>query len=382
MIASRSTRLKTKHGAKEIKQRYYNCEGVNVVLMDGADHIEYGFNYKRILSWILFEFRLLYWCYFQTKEKPDAIIVSSLSILTFLSGVILKRKYNCKLIVEVRDIWPLTVIESKGWSKNNPFIWFLSYVERKGYRSADAIIGTMPNLKEHVINVCPGSEHKVHYQPMGYDPDFNYGSAAQTDSFADFFNTTAKEKFVVGYAGSIGFANCVDQIVDAANALKDEPVIFTILGDGPLKPKILKQVEDYGLTNIHFFDKVAKNQVGVFLSHPDLLINPWKGGNTLYKYGVSPNKWIDYMHSAKPILVSLDGYHTIINDANCGKFIEADNPEKMAEEILKFSKMDKTELREMGYNGKKYLIEKLSYDVLAASYLKIIDDLFVDHPVV
>ncbi len=352
---------------------YYQCEGVNGVMLNGA-HIKYGFNLKRIFSWLVFELRLLYWSFFKAKEKPDVIIASSLSILTFLSGTLLKKWYKCRLIVEVRDIWPLTIIESKNWSSKNPFIQFLSFVEKTGYKNADAIVGTIPNLKEHVAKVVPSCAGKVHYIPMGYDPEFSYRFNG-SDPYEAFFSDIRNRNFIVGYAGTIGQANCVDRIIEAAKLLKDENIVFAILGGGPLKEKIIAQAKEAGLTRVHFFDKATKEMVGTFLKHPDLLVNPWMGGNTIYRYGVSPNKWIDYMHSSKPILVALDGYYSIINEADCGTFIAADNPALMAEEILRFSKMNRMELKRMGENGKKFLIEKLSYDVLTDKYLQIIDNL-------
>ncbi|MCC6286875.1 MAG: glycosyltransferase family 4 protein, partial [Chitinophagaceae bacterium] len=190
---------------------------------------------------------------------------------------------------------------------------------------------------------------------------------------AEFFEEKRKNNFIVGYAGTIGLANCVDQIIEAAKILKDQPIVFAILGAGPLKDSLIEKTKEYGLPNVYFFDKVSKSKVAAFLSNADLLINPWKGGNSIYNYGVSPNKWIDYMHSARPILVSLDGYYCIINEAECGRFIPADRPDLMAEEILKFSKMDKATLQKMGENGKKFLVENLNYGILTDNYLRIID---------
>lgn len=377
LISSRSSHSSNYEQLPEIGFRneyYYNCEGVDGVMLNGA-HIKYGFNLKRIFSWLVFELRLLYWSFFKAKEKPDVIIASSLSILTFLSGALLKKRYKCKLVVEVRDIWPLTIIESKKWSSKNPFIRFLSFVERAGYKHADAIVGTMPNLKEHVKEVAPSCAGKVRYIPMGYDPEFTY-RFNDNDPYEAFFSDIREKNFIVGYAGTIGHANCVDQIIEAAKLLKDENIVFAILGGGPLKEKIVEQAKEAGLSKVHFFDKATKEMVGTFLKHPDLLVNPWMGNTSIYRYGVSPNKWIDYMHSSKPILVSLNGYYCIINEAGCGKFIEADNPALMAKEILNFSKTDKMELKRMGENGKKFLVENLSYNVLADKYLDIIDALY------
>lgn len=380
LISSRSAKSSNYNQSPNIglkNQYYYKCEGVEGVMLNGTN-IVYGFNLKRMLSWFIFESRLLYWSLLKAKEKPDVIIVSSLSILTFLSGIILKRKFKCKLVVEVRDIWPLTIVEAKNWNRKNLFIQLLSFIEKKGYRNADTIIGTMPNLKEHVEQVSQSDAHKVHCIPMGFDPEFTTDIKVE-DPYESFFSQIPDDNFIVGYSGTIGLANCVDQIIDAAIILKDKPIVFAILGDGPLKNKLMTHVRENNLNKVYFFDKANKEMVGVFLKHSDLLVNPWLGGNSIYRYGVSPNKWIDYMYSSKPILVALDGYRSIINEAGCGTFIEADDPALMAEEILRFSKMEKTELKQMGEKGKDYLLKNLNYDVLTKKYLKIIDDLYSSH---
>ena len=36
-------------------------------------------------------------------------------------------------------------------------------------------------------------------------------------------------------------------------------------------------------------------------------------------FGVSSNKWIDYMYSAKPVIISYSGYKSLINDPGCGR---------------------------------------------------------------
>ena len=55
------------------------------------------------------------------------------------------------------------------------------------------------------------------------------------------------------------------------------------------------------------------------------------------------------MFSAKPILVSLKGYRSIISEANCGKFINSDIVQLLAESIEEFSDMDKMRLTLMLY---------------------------------
>lgn len=349
-------------------------DGVKTVMLNGPK-VQYGFNLRRIFSWALFEFRLLLWCLIKKKPRPDVIIVSSLSILTFLSGILLKRFYKCKLICEVRDIWPLTIQETKNWTDRNIFIRVLGAIELSGYKNADAIVGSMANLKEHIKERGIKDLEKVHYLPMGFDTEWWNKSDQESVVIDGIINQIPKEHTLVGYAGTIGLVNAIGQIIDAAELLRDKPISFLILGDGGLKTALMEDVEKRGLENVYFLPRVPKEEVQSFLSKCHILVNPWLADVTIYKYGVSPNKWIDYMYSGRPIIVPMDGYHNIINEAKCGEFIKADDSLVLSKTIEKYSLMPREELDEIGANGRRFLLENLSYNTLANKYLEIIDGL-------
>jgi glycosyltransferase involved in cell wall biosynthesis len=343
------------------KYKLENDDNFKHYILKGNE-IDLGFSINRIISWFLFEYRLIRFLKKQKIDKGDTVIVSSLSILTFLSGKYLKKKYGVNLIVEVRDIWPQTLIEFKNISKKNLVIKYLAWVEKLGYKYADVIVGTMGNLKAHVKKISPGCEQKVRYIPMGFDQNV-YGTYKEEKKADD-------TSFVVGYAGTIGKANKIDLILEAAKILVDQShVEIVLLGDGVLKEKYVEECNQ--LSNIKFFPKVDKSEVFKFLSSCDILLNPWED-HSIYQYGVSPNKWIDYMYAAKPIIVPFNGYKNIINEAGCGEFIETNNPQLLADKILKYYKMPKIERERIGLNGKEYLEKNLTYDILSDKYLELI----------
>ncbi len=327
--------------------------------------INLGFSLKRIWSWIIFEFNLLRYFFKNRPKKNDIIIVSSLSIFTFLTGVLLKKLFKVKLILEVRDIWPLTLQEVKKISSKNPFIWLLGLIEKTGYKNADYIVGSMPNLKEHVQNVTPGHEQKVRYIPMGFDPEiFHHPKENKTRK--------NKDKFIACYAGSIGNVNRVELILQAAERLQEYPDIeFYILGDGPHKKRF--QEEFKHLNNVKFFDPIPKKEVVAFLQQCDILLNPF-AKLKLYDYGISPNKWIDYMYAGKPIIVPFDGYRHMIDECGCGEFIKADDPDVLAKTILKYARMPEEKRLEMGRKGQEYLWKNLTYEKLAEKYIALFED--------
>ena len=206
---------------------------------------------RRVLSWLDFELKLL----LMPKKQlpaPDVIVVSSLSLLTILNGVWLRGRYRCKLIFEIRDIWPLTLVEEGGYSARSPLVRFLAWVERFGYRRSDLVIGTMPNLSAHVTAVA-GEGVRCECVPFGFDPSV----FEQEDSLpADYFERHIPEdRFVIGYAGSIGLTNALETVVACAKQLaNDDRFFFVFLGGGDRRDRFIEETRQ--LRNVAFLPKV------------------------------------------------------------------------------------------------------------------------------
>ncbi len=320
---------------------------------------------SRMLSWIHFELNI----WILNKKRlpvPDVLIVSSLSLLTIISGIILKKKYNCKLIFEVRDIWPLTIIQLGGFSLNNPLVKVLQFIEKKGYLASDVIVGTMPNLAEHVSNVI-GKNNKCRIIPQGLELSLFENSLPLDQGYID--QNIPKKKFIIGYAGSIGKSNALETIIECALELEEKTNIhFVFLGAGDQLEELKKRVN--GASNITFLPKVQKRQVQAVIQHFDILYDSVKN-ISLYKYGLSRNKWIDYMYAGKPIIASYSGYPSMINESGCGSFVPAEDKNELKNTILCYSRLSKAELSEIGFKGRDWLVENRTFNKLAAKYASL-----------
>lgn len=154
--------------------------------------------------------------------------------------------------------------------------------------------------------------------------------------------------------------------------MQDKNILFLILGDGAYRRDLENRVLQEKINNVIFINPIEKKLVPKFLRKCHLLLHPIKGGSVIYQYGVSPNKWVDYMYSGRPILSPYDGFQSMINEAECGKFIKPDDPKLLASEILQFSRYDRTILSEMGARGELFVKKHMSYPTLAEKYLNII----------
>ena len=318
---------------------------------------------SRILSWIHFEYLVLKSGNRDANaKKPDIIIVSSLSLLSILSGYYFSKKFHAQFILEIRDIWPLTAMELGGYSKWNPFILFLSWIEKLGYRNADVIVGTMPNLIEHVQNTVDKFQRCVCIPQGITNQQLNTFEKLPDEYIKKVFQRKA---FRIAYTGTMNKANPIETLLEVAkNMGPDAGIDFYFLGKGDEKPKYM---QEYGsFDHIHFLDAIPKNQVRDFLNNVDVTYDSFYGG--MAKYGLSRNKWIDYMAASKPIICSFSGYQSLINDAKCGVFVPENDQKALLQAIKEFKNLPSNELKEMGDNGRRYIEDYRTFDKLSSEY--------------
>lgn len=298
--------------------------------------------------------------------KPDFIMLSSLPLLPVVHARAWSKKYSAKFIFEVRDIWPLTLQLLGGFSRYNPLVMLLSWFERYGYRHADSVVSMLPNAVQHMKRVGL-SEGKYTWLPNGTTLLDESHRCNYLEEFPD-------DKFIVGYIGTIGISNNLDIVVDIASKVQSEQVHFAVVGDGGEKNRIEKKVQTLGLKNITFYPKVHKNQVSSVVEKFDLcLITP--PDDPLYRYGLSANKYFDYMASGKPIFEVVNSNFTPVLDCGCGFHFEPAPPEVLASEITKISQLSNDYLSELGKKGRFCVEHKYNYSVIGKNLHALLQSL-------
>ena len=320
-------------------------------------------SFPRLLSWLEFEVKVFFFGK-RKLRRPDVVIVSSLSILSIINGFIWSKVYGAKLVFEIRDIWPLTLTEEGGFSRLNPFIAALSFLERWGYKISDLIVGTMPNLKAHVSNVCKNETSNVICIPVGIPDDVSnpFFSAGVVR------HQLRKNKFVIGYVGTVGTTNALDTLFSALERidLAKQNIECHVVGGGPLLEYYLEKYSH--IANLSFFGHVEKENVAEIISSFDVVyFSTFR--SEVWDYGQSLNKIIDYMLAGKPILGSYSGYPSMVNEANCGWFVRAEDPTALSNKILSLSVYDKEALASIGRKGASWIQSNRKYSSLASQLL-------------
>ncbi len=326
---------------------------------------------QRFLNWFIFAFKLLF---IQKRDirKPEIIFYSSTSLLGIVSAYFLSKRFKARLVLEIRDIWPLTVIHLRGLSKLNPLVIFLRLIEIFGYFVSEIIFTTMPLGRKHIID-SGFKNKKVFHLPNGIE---NKRSKMIDSDVSRKLHEIQKGKFVVGYAGSIGSANWVESLILAAKLLKNEKeIFFSIIGDGPKKKELVNLSKEFNLNNIFFGDRVPREYVPKILSSFSVCFHG-SGKNPLYDFGVSPNKMAEYMLHGKPIIDSYSGARGAVEKFNCGITVPAGDHKEIAKAIIKMKNLDQRSFEKLSENAKSAIDSFYDYDVITLSLEKHLKDLY------
>ena len=289
-------------------------------------------------------------------QDPDVIIVSSLSPLPIINAYLWSIKYKAKLIFEVRDIWPLSLIEIGGFSKLNPLVLFFGWFEKFAYKKADKVISLLPNAKPHMVSKGMEKDKFVHI-PNGFNVEEMKKSKELDKSIS---NLIPKNKFIVGYTGSLGASNAMEYLIEASNLLENnENIHFVIFGKG----QHLEKLKNNAKNNVSFLGQIDKSQIQSAISFFDVCYIGWHN-HSLYRFGISPNKIFDYMYAGKPIIHSVNTTNDFVEIADAGISIPPENPKEIANIVIEISKIEDKKLKEWGKNGKKYVEENHTFSHL------------------
>jgi glycosyltransferase involved in cell wall biosynthesis len=284
---------------------------------------------------------------------PDAILVSSPSLFPLPVAARWARRFGARLVFEVRDIWPLTLRELGGLSRRHPLVAVMQRFEDYGYRRADAVVSVLPAAAEHMVS--RGMDRaKFHYVPNGIDL-----AAERANGAAPAVREAIRpDRFTVGFVGTLGRANVLETLVDAAGLLDPDEAHVVIVGHGAEREQLVARAA--GMPNVAFVGPIAKDEVAAAVGLFDACYVGYRR-SSLYRFGVSPNKLYEYMAAGRPILFAADTANQPVAEADCGRTVAPEDPAALAAAIRSLAAAPAAERARLGANARAYVEQRHDY---------------------
>ena len=360
---------------KQPKVKEEHIDGIRYVWLETPTYQGNGMG--RIKNMLVFLGKL----YSQEKQinaeyKPDVVIASSTYPLDIYPAHYMAKKYKAKLVFEVHDIWPLTPMEIGHMSKYHPFIIVMQMAENFMCKHVDKLVSILPKAEEHYLEhgLAKG---KFVCVPNGIIVDRKIkeiakNSLSQVENINVIEREHEKGKYVLLFAGAHGIANALDTLLDVGKLLSDMPVTICLMGGGQEKERLQLRVKEEKISNVKFLNPVKKNEVSNILDKADSLYIGLARTN-LFRFGISPNKMMDYMLAGKPIISAIDAGNDMVAEAHCGFSVPAEDALVAAKAVKKLLALTEEERKRFGKNGKAYVIANHDYKKLAADFIEKVE---------
>jgi glycosyltransferase involved in cell wall biosynthesis len=307
-----------------------------------------------------------------SEYRPDVIVASSTYPLDIWVARRIARIAGARLVFEVHDLWPLSPIELHGMSPKHPFIWLCQVAENTAYRDADVVISMLPKVAEHMA--AHGLDlRKLHIVPNGVMPDTEKPPSETLEpGLAECLAAYRRANCtIVGYAGSHGRPNALNVLLDAAKGLQGTPFVFVLVGDGLEKQALASRVEREVLNNVILFPPIPKELIPAFLSKIDVAYIGWQQ-IPIYRFGIAPNKLMDYMLAGCVVLHSVDAGNDPVAESGCGLTVPSGDPQAVIQALQTLAALPLKQRLTMGALGKEFVLRSHAYPVLARNFLAAI----------
>jgi colanic acid biosynthesis glycosyl transferase WcaI len=302
--------------------------------------------------------------------KPAVIVIFSPPLPMGLSAWMLSCLWRVPWVLQLEDLYPEAAMAA-GVLRNRIAIKFFLAVERFLYERATQISLISESFRKNLLGKGVPAE-KITLIPVWADPDL-VPILPKENNFRKQHGLEGK--FVVMYAGNHGITSCLEDVLWAAEQLRDDPNIrFIFIGEGVKKSSLQEESRLKGLENVLFLPYQPRGVFPEMLAAADLSIVTLNKNSFMTSL---PSKTFNIMASARPILAVAppeSDLARLIEESECGVTVSSRDSRTLAEVILKLKQEDHQSSR-MGHNGRIQLETKFCRARCVRMYEKMLQNL-------
>jgi len=306
--------------------------------------------FHRLVTYLSFSMSSLFVGLFKIS-KVDIVFTESPPLFLAASGWFLAKLKKARWVLNVSDLWPDSAKYIGMLSDRSLIYRILEGMAHFLYRRAWLVTGQSREIVAEIERQVPSV--KSYHLSNGVDLAA-FHPQKRSEGIRHRFLKDGEIGFV--YAGLHGFFQRLDQILLAAEKLKDEPVRFILVGDGPEKKRLLEMSQALGLRNVTFLPSIPHEEIPSLLASMDVAAISLKSSIL----GAVPSKIYEAMASGIPVLLVANGEaRDIVTQAGAGVAVAPGDAERLAAVVREMSSNPEWR-RKMGQAG-RIAVERL-YD--------------------
>lgn len=310
--------------------------------------------------------------YYQIAKKiegADIIFSESTPPILGATAALIKKKKHLPLVYNLQDIFPDSLVLT-GISSENSILWKIGRrIEKFTYAYADRIITISEDFRNNILQKGVPTE-KISVVYNWVDQNAVVSVPREENKLFDMYGLD-RSKFYVTYNGNIGLSQNMDMLLEVAKNLEaNEDIQFVLVGNGAYLDDVKRIINERNIHNVTLLPFQPYEDISHVFSLGDvsLVISKPGTGN-----GCVPSKTWSIMSASRPVLANFDENElkTIVESHNCGIFTKAGDKVAFADAILKLYN-DRDLCREMGRNGRQFVMDNLTREVGTQKYVDVI----------
>lgn len=319
--------------------------------------------------------------YARDVPPPDAVIASSPHPFSIFAAYKLARQHGAKLIFEIRDIWPLSITEILGTSKLHPFVQMCAAAERFALNRADLVASVLPRADSYLADRGYGSKPFV-WVPNGIAQSvplkkIGFVSKEGREAADKIKEWRSQGRVIISYIGSIGIPNAVDLLLRAIafgqeNGEADGCGV-AIIGKGNQLQELVRFAKEKKLSNVYFSGALPKEDAINILKYTDIGYAGLRNIESLFCYGISPNKIADYLNASLPVFLPIEPCGDPVSESGGGIARRVETPEAVWTALRELLLMPTEQRRLLGEKGRNYMAREYDYERIARRYIEAIE---------
>ncbi len=298
-------------------------------------------------------------------READVVVATSPQFFCAVGGWVLSRIMGVPFVLEIRDLWPQSIVEVGVLSARHPVIRTLAHVEQFLYRQATMLVSVTDSFcdvwREQGVDPAKMRVIKNGVDLRKFQPGPREGAVRESLGLRD--------EFIVSYIGTHGMAQRLETLLEAADLLRDDPTIRILLvGEGAERERLMAQASEWGLGNVTFLGQQPREAIPGLVAASDLVAVLLRRTELFEK--VIPSKMFEIMGCARPMVLGVRGEAAaLLEDAGAGWAVPPEDPQALADAIRQ-AKADPDERRRRGEAGLVFAREHYDRDALAERYLE------------
>ncbi len=295
------------------------------------------------------------------RKSDKIVVVTTPPLMPFITAAVSLIR-GCSYVLLIHDNYPEMIIAVGKTSETSLITKALNFANRWLYKYAAKIIVVGRDMKRLVESKTEGLDIPVTVIPNW--AELESVNPTNRNENALLIELGLSDKFVILYAGNLGFPNDLESIFESAKLLdKTVPVNFVFLGAGVKRKWLQREAAAANLSNITILDPRPRSEQQIFLNACDVGIVSL----TNKMWGVSmPSRTYNLLAAGKPILAVTEKdteIDLVVSENRVGWTVPPNSPEKLAEAIKNIMNC-RNLLQEMGQRARA-AAEK-DYDLVTA----------------